>query len=83
MPLSTWQERWRKEHGDFAIPCIVSERYLQFSDSGTQRIGAGEVITLSVMTDASEKGPKKLCELIITREELTRVLELIEPASNA
>jgi len=81
--MSKWQERWRKEHGDFTVPCIVSGRYLQFSDKGTTHIDVGEVISLAVMTDTPEKGARKLCELIITREQLMHVLDLIEPASNA
>ena len=57
--MSKWEDRWRKKHGDFAVPCIVSERYLQFSDKGTQRIGAGEVLWVDVMTDALRKRPSK------------------------
>ena len=77
----SWLTRWRRQHGDFAVPCVVPGRWLEFSQGGSTRIGESEAITLSVMTDGSGERPRKLCELIITREELLRVLSLIEKAS--
>lgn len=77
-----WLERWRAKHGDFAVPCIVSGRWLEFSQNGSSFSGEGEAITLTVMTETTDNGQRKLCELIITREELLRVLNLIEKPSN-
>jgi hypothetical protein len=74
----TWKARWRQKHGDFAVPCIVSGRWLEFSQNGSSQIEDGEAISLSVMTDGSSEQPRKLCELIITRGDLMRVLSLIE-----
>jgi len=76
----TWLTRWRQKHGDFAVPCIVSGHWLEFSQGGSAQIGDGEAITLSVMTDGTGEQPRKLCELIVTREEFLRVLSLIERA---
>jgi hypothetical protein len=70
--------RWREKHTDFAVPCIVSDRWLEFSQDGSGRTFEGEAIVLSVMTNGSDEKPRKLCELIVTREELLRVLSLIE-----
>jgi hypothetical protein len=72
------RQRWRAKHGDFAVPCIVSGRWLEFSQDGSGWSREGEAITLSVMTDGSDDLPRKLCELIVTRDELVRVLALIE-----
>jgi hypothetical protein len=77
MPLR-WRERWRRQHGDFAVPCIVSGRWLEFSTEGTVRIGDGEVLTVSVMTEGAGEQPRKLCTLMITREDLMSTLALIE-----
>jgi hypothetical protein len=73
-----WQERWRRKHGDFAVPCVVSGRWLEFSQGGPVRIGEGEALTISVMTEASGERPRKICELIVTREDLIDVLALTE-----
>ncbi len=77
----TWLARWRKEHGDFAVPCIGSGRWLEFSQDGSAQAGDGEAIKLTVMTDSSADQPRKLCELIVTRQELLRVLSLVEKPS--
>ena len=73
-----WRDRWRRQHGDFAVPCIVSGRWLEFAQQGTTRIGAGEVLCASVMTEGAEGHPRKLCDLMNTRENLMGVLTLIE-----
>ncbi len=73
-----WLTRWRQQHGDFAVPCVVSGRWMEFSQRGSAHIGDGEAITLSIMTDGAGEHPRKLCELIVTREEMLRVLSLIE-----
>ena len=57
---------------------MVSNRWLQFSTSGSARFKEGEYIQLWVMILNSREQPKKLCELIVTREDLLGVLDLIE-----
>ncbi len=73
-----WQQRSRDQHGDFAVPCIVSGRWLEFSQCGSARLREGEAISLAVMTEGADGKPRKLCELILTREDFLRVLDLIE-----
>jgi hypothetical protein len=75
------REKWRRRHGDFAVPCVVTSRWLQFSESGTVRIGEGEALTISVMTEGSDDRQRKICDLIVTREDLIDVLALIEKPS--
>jgi hypothetical protein len=75
---TSWQRRWRAKHGDFAVPCIVTSRWIEFSQVGSTPRPEGEAIKLAVMTDGSNDEPHKICELIVTREELLRVLALIE-----
>jgi hypothetical protein len=77
----TWRARWRQQHGDFSVPCFVSSRWLEFSQQGTTRIGAGEVLSIAVMTEGADEQPRKLCELMVTREDLMDVLALIEKPS--
>jgi hypothetical protein len=75
---NNWKSRWKKKHGDFTVPCVVTGRWLEFSQGGSTRIEAGEVLSLAVMTEGSGEGPKKLCELMVTREDILDVLALIE-----
>ena len=76
--VSKSHDRLKRKLGDFAVPCMVTERWLQFSTEGSARLVEGEYITLSVMTCGADDQPKKLCGLIVTREDLLAALELIE-----
>lgn len=75
---ASWQRRWRARHGDFAVPCIVSGRWLEVSQAGSTSLHVGEAITMSVMTEGCDAKPRELRELIVTREDLLRVLTLVE-----
>jgi len=60
------------------VPCIVNGRYLAFRlDSSVMEDGR-EFITLAVMTE-TEKGRKRLCELIIKRQDIERALSCVSP----
>ena len=77
-----WQKRWQQKRGDFAVPCIVSGRWLEFCQDGSVNLNEGAAIRLAVITEGQDDKPRKLCELIVTRGELLRVLRWIEkPAS--
>lgn len=73
-----WKERWQQRHGDFAVPCLVSGRWMEFSQEGSTRLPEGEALVVSVMTEGTSEQAKKLCELIVTREDILKVLALIE-----
>jgi hypothetical protein len=75
---TNWHERMKKKLGDFAVPCMVSGRWIQFSTEGSAKFPDGEYIILNVMTRGANDRPKKLCELIVTREDLQDALDLIE-----
>lgn len=75
---AAWHDRLKKQLGDFAVPCIVSDRWLEFSANGSSRLDAGEAMMVYVMTRGQDGKPRRICELAITREDLTAVLSLIE-----
>ena len=75
---TNWHKQLKKTLGDFAVPCMVSERWIQFSSEGSAKLSEGEYLTLWVMTRGADDQPKKLCELIVTREDLQGALGLIE-----
>lgn len=57
---------------------MVSSRWIQFSAEGSTKLSEGEAISLWVMTEGVDGEPRKLCELIVTREDLMSAIELIE-----
>jgi hypothetical protein len=73
-----WRKRLRVERGDFVVPCRVSMRWLEFSTSGSAKFNDGEYLQLWVMTRGEDDKPRRVCELVVTREELLGVLDLIE-----
>ena len=73
-----WHKRIKRKLGDFAVPCMVTERWIQVSTGGSSKQPEGEYITLWVMTRGADDQPRKLCELIVTREDLQGALDLIE-----
>jgi hypothetical protein len=75
-PITEYQ-RIRNRQREFAVPCKVSDRWLVF-DRSSSALQGGEFISLSVMTIGMNGSPKKLCSLIITRENLLEVLSKIK-----
>ena len=81
MGKQTWKDRWRRKRGDFAVPCIITDRWLELSGGADDRVGGDEVLNVDVMTESENGDPRKLCGLVVTREDLVGVLQLIEPPS--
>jgi len=71
-PISGWQ-RQANRRGRRSVSCIVSDRWLRFSPKA-QPVGEGTAVIVDVMTDASGT-ERKLCELILTLEQLRRVVD--------
>lgn len=76
-PVSTLQ-RLKNENGPGYVPCMVSERWLQFPKKSAGHFNAGEFIDIQVMTKNVDGVTKKLCDLIITREDLQRAIASVE-----
>jgi len=62
--------------GPLHVACQVSQRYLQFQPD-SYHCQAGEFITVDVMTELEDDKSRKLCSLILTREDLLAALENI------
>lgn len=78
-PVKSYQRR-KNVLGPRAVECIVSGRWLQFPEQGSAYIRAGEVLHINVMTNADGENDRKLCELMITRENLLKAIEAVKPA---
>lgn len=70
-----YMERKKNMVGEGYVSCQVSGRYLKVQGDSALLV-AGEFITIDVMTEETKNDmPKKICELIVTREELLRGIE--------
>ena len=65
--------RRRNRLGKRAVPCEVSDRWLELPETSDAVPGMGDMMIVSVMTNAFA-GPRKLCELTISREDLVKAL---------
>ncbi|MBM6871367.1 hypothetical protein [Pseudoflavonifractor phocaeensis] len=78
-PIS-YSERRKNMKGPLCVECQVSGRYLRFHEK-SDVLKAGEFITVDVMAMQNEedKPAKKICELVITREDIMEALKHISP----
>ena len=82
----SFTQRRKNALGPLAVECQVSGRRLQFSPHSAI-LDRGEFITIDVVTVAdvdTETGedatrPKKICQLIVTRDELMNALSHVRP----
>jgi hypothetical protein len=63
------------------VPCVVSERWIEFPPKSGGRYDFGEPIEISIKTRGSNDKPRKLCELIVTREDLLRAIKQVQVPS--
>ena len=78
-PISFSQRR-KNTLGPLTVECQVSGRCLKFHEKSSNLQG-GEFITVDVMAMQNEddKPSRKICELIITREDLLEALKHVSP----
>jgi hypothetical protein len=77
----SFTQRRKKELGPLAVECQVSGRRLQFHTDSSLLHG-GEFISVDVIAGTAadlKTPPKKICELIITREDLLEALAHVHP----
>jgi hypothetical protein len=76
IPVSV-DQRHRNTVGPGYVPCMVSDRWLRFPKQSGGHFGGGEYIAADVMTGSPEEHPRRLCELIVTREDLLRAISSV------
>ena len=69
--------RRRNRLGKRAVPCEISDRWLQFPETSDAVLGIGDMMVVAVMTNAFV-GPRKLCDLTISREDLAKALSNVK-----
>ena len=80
-PVS-YSQRIRNTMGKGYVPCEVSSRWLQFTENSGGFFSTGEYIGVNVMTLDQNEKPRKICNLILTREDLERALANVKPPIN-
>jgi hypothetical protein len=79
----TRERKKRNIFGPFYVPCIVSSRYILFPKKSGGHFREGEYIDISIMTETDGGKTRKLCQLIVTREDLLRAINHIEGPDNS
>ena len=75
IPVSR-SEREHNIHGTGYVPCNVSDRWLQFSDTYDKELN---LVFADVMTLDHNEKPKKICTLCLDVNELKAELAKIKP----
>jgi hypothetical protein len=75
--LPSMQRRRRRiDLNEGLVRCQVSSRWLKFAAQG-HKLPEGTFLIVDVMTSPDNLKPRKLCELVLTREDLMHVLERV------
>lgn len=72
----TFKERDYNLHGIGYVPCNVSDRWLQFSDTYDEGTG---LVFVDVMTKKEKETPTKICQLCLNIHDLQNELAKIIP----
>ncbi|MCX7988889.1 MAG: hypothetical protein N2647_05545 [Thermodesulfovibrio sp.] len=72
-PYISAKQRIINSNGEGCVPCEVSQRWLQFPKTSDSRF-----IKIDVMTVNMKEKDRKICELVITKEDLMRAINSIE-----
>lgn len=71
-------KRSKNKLGNGSVPCIASDRWLQFPSVSSIYSRDGELILLKVMTKDKNKKDKIICNLVITREDLLEAINSVK-----
>lgn len=78
-PISFTQRR-KNSLGPLTVECQISGRCLKFHEKSAV-VHNGEFITIDIISAQinDDKNPRKICELIVTREDLSEALKQVSP----
>lgn len=78
-PIS-WSELQKNIDGPLCVRCRVSGRSLQFYPRSDNEIDGSELIGFDVMSSEDDEKPtRKLCSIVVKREDLLNALKHIQP----
>lgn len=76
----TYDERMINEMGLGYVPCEVSGRWLQFPENSDWIGNRGEFMFVDVMTEGGNGEPRKLCHLLLKKEDILRAVNSVKPS---
>ena len=79
LPINPYKAIQRSLGARF-VPCMVSGRYLEFPLKSGGKFQGGEFIPIKLMTVGDSNQPRKICELVLTREQILAALQACESA---
>ena len=68
-----WRRRKQVDLRNGIVHCQVSSRRLQFPKYGS-KLSEGTFLIIDVMTTTEDEKSRKLCEIVVTKEDLLAVL---------
>lgn len=73
-------ERRRNRLGKHSVPCLASERWIEFPKKSAGNLEAGELIKLAIMTGSGNRKEekRKICDLVVTREALLKAIGAVK-----
>ncbi len=74
LPINPYKAVKRKL-GKRLVPCMVSGRYLQLPETSTLVGPGNDFLCIDVMTINEGNQPHKICELVLTRQDLEAALQ--------
>lgn len=75
-PAALERRDWRNLKNGI-VECQVSGRWLQFPETASE-VGGKGFMSVDVMTLGGDERPRKICELILAKEDLLAMLEKIK-----
>jgi len=72
IPIS-YKQRKLNQMGEGYVPCEVSSRWIQFPKEANENY-----IPIDIMTIGENEKPKKICEMIVSKENLIKAINSIK-----
>ena len=67
----------KNRRGKYSVNCLLSDKWLRFGETSTP-LDLGEACVVDVMQAKEDDTDERICQLIITKEELLDVLKQIK-----
>ena len=70
------ERRDRLNFRKYRIACQVSDRWLQFQENA-HALAGGDFMKIDVMTLGADEKKRKICELVLTKQDLIRMIDQV------
>lgn len=70
----TYEQRKINEHGEGYVPCLVTNKWLQFPETAMHEIN----IPVKLMAQEDDEEPIQLSELFLSKADLLRAINAVQ-----